>query len=49
MRIGRSTRIGVEYSGEWAQRPWRFFDRDSAYVSTLSAAVRRRAGILERP
>jgi len=49
VRIGRSTRIGVEYSGEWAQRPWRFFDRDSAYVSTLSAAVRRRAGILERP
>jgi DNA-3-methyladenine glycosylase len=49
VRIGRSARIGVEYSGEWAHRPWRFFDRDSAYVSTLSAAARRRAGILERP
>lgn len=32
-RIGRSTRIGVEYAGEWAQRAWRFFDRDSEYVS----------------
>ena len=32
-RIGRSTRIGVEYAGEWARRPWRFFDRDSDHVS----------------
>jgi DNA-3-methyladenine glycosylase len=38
LRIGRSTRIGVEYAGEWAARPWRFFDRASCYVST----VRRR-------
>jgi DNA-3-methyladenine glycosylase len=33
--IGRSTRIGVEYAGEWALRPWRFYDRASCYVSTL--------------
>jgi DNA-3-methyladenine glycosylase len=32
-RIGRSARIGVDYAGEWAARPWRFFDADSAYVS----------------
>jgi DNA-3-methyladenine glycosylase len=32
-RVGRSPRIGVDYAGPWAQRPWRFFDRDSAYVS----------------
>ena len=32
--IGRSTRIGVDYAGEWALRPWRFFDRASCYVST---------------
>ena len=32
--IGRSARIGVDYAGEWAQRPWRFFDRASCYVST---------------
>ncbi len=45
VRVGTGPRIGVEYAGEWARRPWRFFDRDSPYVSSLSAAVRRRAGI----
>lgn len=43
VRIGRATRIGIDYAGDWAQRRWRFFDRDSPYVSTLSAAARRRA------
>lgn len=33
VRIGRSTRIGVDYAGDWAARPWRFFDRASCYVS----------------
>ena len=33
--VGRSTRIGVDYAGEWARRPWRFFDRASCYVSTI--------------
>lgn len=33
-RIARGERIGVEYAGEWARRPWRFYDRDSGYVST---------------
>jgi DNA-3-methyladenine glycosylase len=41
-RIARSTRIGVEYAGEWARRPWRFFDRRSPFVST--AAARGRSG-----
>jgi DNA-3-methyladenine glycosylase len=40
VRIARSPRIGVDYAGEWAQRPWRFFDRDSAYVSTAPARGR---------
>jgi DNA-3-methyladenine glycosylase len=39
-RIGRSARIGVEYAGEWARRPWRFYDEDSRYVSTVSARLR---------
>ena len=30
-------------SGSWADKPWRFFDRSSHYVSTLSAAARGRA------
>jgi DNA-3-methyladenine glycosylase len=42
-RIGRAVRIGVDYAGEWAQRPWRFFDRASAYVSTAPARVRTAA------
>ena len=43
-RIARSTRIGIDYAGEWAQRPWRFFERDSPYVSTAPARARRAAG-----
>ncbi len=46
VRVGTSARIGVEYAGEWARRPWRFFDRDSPFVSSRSAAARRRAGIV---
>lgn len=32
-RIAVSARVGVAYAGEWADRPWRFYDRDSAHVS----------------
>ena len=42
-RITRATRIGVDYSGDWSQRPWRFFDGNSPYVSTVTAAARSRA------
>lgn len=42
-RIERAPRIGVDYAGTWAHKHWRFFDRDSPYVSTVSAARRRRA------
>lgn len=42
-RIARSPRIGVDYAGVWAKKPWRFFDRNSPYVSTVSAAARRKA------
>jgi DNA-3-methyladenine glycosylase len=41
IRIGSSPRIGVDYAGAWAKRPWRFFDRASPYVSTASARLRR--------
>jgi DNA-3-methyladenine glycosylase len=44
VRVTRARRIGVDYSGDWAKKPWRFYDRDSPYVSTVSAAVRKRAG-----
>jgi DNA-3-methyladenine glycosylase len=40
-QIATSPRIGVDYAGSWAKRPWRFFDRASPYVSTASARLRR--------
>ena len=43
-RIARATRIGVDYAGAWAAKRWRFYDAASPYVSTLSAAQRRRLG-----
>jgi DNA-3-methyladenine glycosylase len=32
-RVARSPRIGIDYAGVWAERPWRFFERDSPWVS----------------
>jgi len=32
-RIAVSPRIGIDYAGAWAQRPWRFFDPASPCVS----------------
>jgi len=32
-RVARSPRIGVDYAGQWALRPWRFIDPTSLYVS----------------
>jgi DNA-3-methyladenine glycosylase len=32
-RIGVTPRVGVAYSGEWADRPWRFLDASSRCVS----------------
>ena len=32
-RIGRSTRINVDYAGAWASRRWRFYERGNRYVS----------------
>ncbi len=44
VRIARATRIGVDYAGDWARRPWRFYDLDSAYVSTAPAPMRAYRG-----
>jgi DNA-3-methyladenine glycosylase len=32
-KIGRSPRINVDYAGEWASLPWRFYERGNRYVS----------------
>lgn len=42
LQISTATRIGVDYAGAWALKPWRFFDAASPYVSTVSAAKRKR-------
>jgi DNA-3-methyladenine glycosylase len=31
--VARSPRIGVDYAGAWAVRPWRFYDPESRHVS----------------
>ncbi len=33
VRICKSPRVGVAYAGEVANKPWRFFDRESPHVS----------------
>lgn len=40
-KIRRATRVGIDYAGEWVDKLWRFYDDDSACVSTLTAAQRR--------
>jgi DNA-3-methyladenine glycosylase len=32
-RVARAPRVGVDYAGTWAAKPWRFFDAASPYVS----------------
>jgi DNA-3-methyladenine glycosylase len=42
-KISRAPRIRIDYAGTWVHKPWRFFDSDSTYVSTVSAATRKNA------
>jgi DNA-3-methyladenine glycosylase len=32
--VGRSPRVNVDYAGSWAERPWRFYERNNPWVST---------------
>ncbi|CAN5323370.1 DNA-3-methyladenine glycosylase [soil metagenome] len=43
MPVTTATRIGVDYAGDWAHRPWRFYATSSPYVSTATTAFRKRA------
>jgi DNA-3-methyladenine glycosylase len=38
--VARSRRIGIDYAGSWAEKPWRFYDPKSAYTSRLPARPR---------
>lgn len=35
-RIAVTARVGIAYAGDWADKPWRFFDPDSPHVSRPS-------------
>ena len=35
VRSESSKRIGIDYAEEWAEKPWRFFDPKSRYVSRV--------------
>jgi 3-methyladenine DNA glycosylase Mpg len=37
-RVVRGPRIGVEYSGKWAQEPLRFCDANSSHLSRPASA-----------
>jgi DNA-3-methyladenine glycosylase len=39
-RVLRAPRIGIDYAGKWAARPWRFYDPTSPYVSRLPTPAR---------
>jgi DNA-3-methyladenine glycosylase len=41
--VARATRVGIDYAGAWAARPWRFFDPSSRYVSTRKGVAPRRS------
>jgi DNA-3-methyladenine glycosylase len=36
-RVAVSARVGVQYAGEWAERPWRFYEAASRHASRPSA------------
>lgn len=33
VRSASAKRVGVDYAGDWAEKPWRFYDPKSRYVS----------------
>jgi DNA-3-methyladenine glycosylase len=37
VRVAATPRIGVDYAGEWAHKPWRFVDADSRWLSKRRA------------
>jgi DNA-3-methyladenine glycosylase len=43
-----SRRIGVDYAGEWAEKPFRFHDRRSLFVSQLRSAKNRKEIVAKR-
>jgi len=40
-RIVAAKRIGIDYAGKWAKKPWRFYLRDNPFVSRMAGLVIR--------
>ena len=40
VKVQTSPRIGVDYAEEWAEKPWRFFDPSSRFVSVAPRSGR---------
>jgi DNA-3-methyladenine glycosylase len=38
-KVARAPRVGVDYAGSWAARPWRFFEPGNPYVSRAPRAT----------
>ena len=32
-RIAKGPRVGIDYAGDWVEKPWRFWIKDNSYVS----------------
>jgi DNA-3-methyladenine glycosylase len=43
-KLGRSARIGVDYAEDWADKPWRYFELGSPFVSRGKPSGRPRQG-----
>jgi DNA-3-methyladenine glycosylase len=40
--VARSPRVGVDYAGAWAKKPWRFFERGNRCVSKVPVRAQLR-------
>ena len=40
--IARGPRVGIDYAGQWAAMPWRFWIRGNPFVSRPNGAARVR-------
>jgi DNA-3-methyladenine glycosylase len=49
VQVACTTRVGVEYAGEWALKPWRFYDADSPFVSRRPRGAARAPRVRKHP
>ena len=47
--VASGPRVGVDYAGEWAAMPWRFWDASSSAISLASRSPRGTAARRSRP